>query len=110
MMFKRAIAALALAAGLMILTPPAQASAESGWWSRWNQWRKQRTAFVMQRRGQRVGQQVAAKQTAETARPVPASSASVPELDPNAAGSALVLLIGGVAYIASRRREEQDPA
>jgi len=29
-----------------------------------------------------------------------------PELDPGAAGSAMVLLLGGVAYIASRRREE----
>ncbi len=31
---------------------------------------------------------------------------SVPELDPSAAGSAMVLLLGGVAYMASRRREE----
>jgi len=30
----------------------------------------------------------------------------VPELDPSAAGGAIVLLLGGVAYIASRRREE----
>jgi hypothetical protein len=30
----------------------------------------------------------------------------VPELDPSAAGGAMVLLLGGVAYIASRRREE----
>ncbi len=34
------------------------------------------------------------------------SRAGVPELDPSAAGSAMVLLLGGVAYIASRRREE----
>ena len=34
------------------------------------------------------------------------SRAGVPELDPSAAGSAIVLLLGGVAYIASRRREE----
>jgi len=32
--------------------------------------------------------------------------AGVPELDPSAAGSAIVLMLGGVAYIASRRREE----
>lgn len=31
---------------------------------------------------------------------------AVPELDPSAAGSAIVLMLGGVAYIASRRREE----
>jgi len=30
----------------------------------------------------------------------------VPELDPSAAGGAMILLLGGVAYIASRRREE----
>jgi hypothetical protein len=33
---------------------------------------------------------------------------AVPELDPSAAGGAIVLLLGGVAYIASRRREA-DP-
>lgn len=33
-------------------------------------------------------------------------TASVPELDPSAAGGAMILLLGGVAYIASRRREE----
>jgi hypothetical protein len=31
---------------------------------------------------------------------------SVPELDPSAAGGAMVLLLGGVAYIASRRRKD----
>jgi hypothetical protein len=34
------------------------------------------------------------------------SKTSAPELDPSAAGSALVLLLGGVAYVTSRRREE----
>jgi hypothetical protein len=34
------------------------------------------------------------------------SGFGVPELDPSAAGSAMALLLGGVAYIASRRREE----
>jgi hypothetical protein len=34
---------------------------------------------------------------------------SVPELDAGAAGGAMILLIGGVAYIVSRRRE-QAPA
>lgn len=32
---------------------------------------------------------------------------AVPELDPSSAGSAVVLLVGGVAYIAARRREEE---
>jgi hypothetical protein len=31
----------------------------------------------------------------------------VPELDPGAAGSAMVLLLGGMAWIASRRRDEE---
>ena len=31
---------------------------------------------------------------------------SVPELDPTAAGAGMVLLLGGVAYMASRRRED----
>jgi hypothetical protein len=34
------------------------------------------------------------------------SRAGVPELDPSAAGGAMVLLLGGMGYIASRRREE----
>jgi len=33
---------------------------------------------------------------------------SVPELDPGVAGSAIVLLLGGVAYLASRRREDSS--
>jgi len=32
-------------------------------------------------------------------------SRGVPELDPGVAGGALVLLLGGVAYLASRRRD-----
>jgi hypothetical protein len=35
-----------------------------------------------------------------------ASGFAAPELDPGAAGSAMVLLLGGLAYFASRRREE----
>jgi hypothetical protein len=37
---------------------------------------------------------------------VKGGSFHTPELDPSAAGGAMVLLLGGVAYIASRRREE----
>jgi hypothetical protein len=32
------------------------------------------------------------------------TSHGVPELDPGAAGGAMVLMLGGVAYLASRRR------
>ena len=38
----------------------------------------------------------------------PCDTPTVPELDPSAAGSAMVLLLGGMAWIASRRREEED--
>jgi hypothetical protein len=38
------------------------------------------------------------------------SNSAVPELDAGAAGSAVVLLLGGVAYIVSRRREQEDVA
>jgi hypothetical protein len=31
---------------------------------------------------------------------------TVPELDPSSAGSAMILLLGGMALIASRRRKE----
>lgn len=31
----------------------------------------------------------------------------VPELDPGSAGAAMVLLLGGTAYLASRRRDEE---
>jgi hypothetical protein len=33
----------------------------------------------------------------------------VPELDTTIAGSAMVLLLGGVAYLASRRRKDAEP-
>jgi hypothetical protein len=38
----------------------------------------------------------------------PRSSSAVPELDAGAAGSAMVLLLGGVAYVLSRRRDQED--
>lgn len=34
------------------------------------------------------------------------SGSSVPELDMNVAGSAMVLILGGVAYLSTRRREQ----
>jgi hypothetical protein len=40
-------------------------------------------------------------------QPSEGGGSSVPELDMTVAGSAIVLLLGGVAYIASRRREQQ---
>ena len=40
-------------------------------------------------------------------RPGGGNGAAVPELDMTVAGSALVLLLGGVAYMISRRREQE---
>ena len=83
-MFKRFMLGLMLAAGLLMVTPSAEASAWGwSWWS-WG--------------GGDDGCDYGDKGSA------------VPELDPSAGGSALVLLLGGVAYIASRRREEEDLA
>ena len=39
-------------------------------------------------------------------QPLHGEGCRAPELDLNAAGTAMVLLLGGAAYIASRRREE----
>jgi len=36
--------------------------------------------------------------------------AAVPELDPSGAGSAMVLLLGGAAYLLSRRRTDDELA
>ena len=83
-MLKRMMIGLSLAATLFVLAPVSQADASwSGWWSRW---RAQRRHHVRRHHHR------------------PASHA--PELDPGAAGGAMVLLLGGVAYIASRRRDD----
>ena len=37
-------------------------------------------------------------------------AAKVPELDPSAAGSAMILLLGGAAYMLSRRRRDDELA
>jgi hypothetical protein len=89
-MLKRLMIGVSLAATLLLLAPVSQADASwSGWWARW---RSQRRHHVQRRHHQPRGHH--------------RRTAHAPELDPGASGSALVLLIGGVAYIASRRREE----
>lgn len=88
---KKALTVMTLAASLFILSPTAHAQASSGWWSRVQSWME------------RIVQQYREKQGYDGGR-------AVPELDPGAAGGAFVLLVGGVAYIASRRREEEDAA
>lgn len=94
-MLKRLMLGLSLAATLLLLAPVSQADASwSGWWSRW---RSQRRHHV-QRHHHRRGHHARGAHHRRTAH--------APELDPGAGGSALVLLVGGVAYIASRRRED----
>jgi len=86
-MLKRLILGISLAVGLLFLLPTPQADA-SGRQMRshsWPRWHKRH-------------HNVSARQHVGT---------SAPELDPGAAGGALILLIGGVAYIVSRRREEE---
>ena len=96
-MLKRISLILSLAATLFVMAPVSQADASwSSWWSRWQSQRQERL--------ERYRSWWSCKSSGEW------SSHSVPELDPSAAGSAIVLLIGGVAYIASRRREEEDAA
>jgi len=89
------------AAGLTLLAPAPQAEASSwgwtsgaeqpaltwssGWYSHWKKKIRKYRAYKKKR-------------------------ARVPELDASTAGSAMVLLLGGVAYIASRRRDEDEGA
>ncbi len=81
---KRLLVALSFVIGAWMLSPTPQAEAEGR-----RGWHKSRQVHKRQMRQQRYK-----------------SGRSVPELDPSAAGGAVVLLLGGIAYIASRRREE----
>ena len=70
--------------------------------------------------GTPLGKTASVRASSQTARKLPrirgnpgirserlyGSGFAAPELDRSAAGSAMVLLLGGVVYIASRRREE----
>ncbi len=96
-MLKRISLILSLAATLFVMAPVSQADAS--WSSWWSSWREQR-----QERLERYRSWWSSKSSDGW------SSHAVPELDPGAAGRAIDLLIGGVAYIASRRREEEDAA
>ena len=81
---KRLVLGLSIVVGAWMLTPTPEADAR-GWyrssfrtWSSWTDYDKD----------------------------CKTNGGAVPELDPGAAGGAMVLLLGGVAYLASRRREE----
>jgi hypothetical protein len=81
---KRLLLALSFVIGAWTLSPTPQAEAEGH-----RGWHKARQTQQRQMRHRRYKR-----------------SRAVPELDPSAAGAAIVLLLGGVAYIVSRRREE----
>ena len=83
---KRLLLALSVVIGAWMLSPTPQAEAEGRGWYKARQSQK-RQMRQSRHRGHKAGN-------------------AVPELDPSAAGGAIVLLLGGVAYIASRRREE----
>lgn len=78
---KRLLLALSIVIGAWMLSPTPEADARG--------WHKARQAQKRQIRNRHRG-----------------GGRAVPELDPSAAGGAIVLLLGGIAYIASRRREQ----
>jgi hypothetical protein len=88
---KRLILVLSLVVGVWMLSPTPEAQA----WS-WSSWTKS------QKTSKRAKRAKSYKQSGGTR-----GGSAVPELDPGAAGSAVVLLMGGIALIASRRREDE---
>lgn len=98
---KKAFTVIALTVSLLAVSPPAHAQAQGGFWSAIvSGWDSVVEAF------EEVKAWLRAKLTPSHGKPS-GGRAGVPELDPGAAGSAVVLLLGGIAYIASRRREEE---
>ena len=99
---KRLLLSLSIVIGVWMLSPTPEASAGdwSSWWddggSSW--WDDVQSAWSS--RWNDGGDHVRQHHDG--------GGFATPELDPSAAGSAMVLLLGGVAYIASRRRED-DP-
>jgi hypothetical protein len=94
---KRLFVILSLAFGLLLVAPAPEAAAWGGWNS--SDSGGQRASGRRGNRGRGAHHRSHAGSRT--------SSHGVPELDPGAAGSALVLLFGGIAYLASRRREDE---
>lgn len=106
-MLKRLVLVVSLVVGLSLVAPATNAMARSGGegggsWSSWS-W----SSFSWSRLRAWWSSITSPSYSTPTSG---GSAGSVPELDPSAAGSALVLLIGGVAYLTSRRREEEEQA
>jgi len=96
-MLKRLVLVLSLVVSLSLVAPATNAMASGGesggsWWS-WSSLRNWWSSIM-----------------GSTTDSCHTNGIGVPELDPSAAGSALVLLVGGVAYLTSRRREEEEQA
>lgn len=92
--------ATALAVGLALASPASIALADSGGgsWSGWSSlvswWNSFKANFFSGSHGWSGGGSGS-------------GATAAPELDPSVAGSAIILVVGGVAYIASRRREQE---
>lgn len=94
-MLSRMFVALVLALGLLTVAPVSEADASSwSWLSSWKERRAKHQDHYKKHRWRKSNGTSSGKN-------------AVPELDPTAAGSAIVLVLGGVAYIASRRREDE---
>ena len=107
-MMKRLIVVLSLVAGLSLVSPAADANASSGIESSWSWTSRSVGGWSWSSIISWLRQTFGSTSSGET---TPSGNGSaVPELDPSAAGSALVLLIGGAAYLTSRRREEEEQA
>jgi hypothetical protein len=84
---KRLFLCLSIVVGAWMLSPTPEAQAWTGWSNNSHKTYKSSHKAYRGHKGRQ-------------------SRVGVPELDPSVAGSAMVLLLGGMAYIASRRREE----
>ncbi|MEM7437440.1 MAG: hypothetical protein AAF436_19970 [Myxococcota bacterium] len=90
---KHWLVGLSLILGVMFITPTPTAQAWS--WS---------SFFSKKKEGKKTKKRWSYK------KPKANGGRNVPELDPSFAGSSMVLLLGGVAYVMSRRREDDELA
>ena len=88
---------LSLVVGVWVLSPTPQAHAS--WWG-------DIVSYFSGGQNNRGNQNANHRWKGKKGKKFPKGKTGVPELDPSAAGGAIVLMLGGVAYIASRRREE----
>lgn len=93
---KRFVIMLSLVVGAWAFSPTLDFESSS-WSTSTAQAKKQRNGWKGKndKAGKRLGKRVANT-----------DKRGVPELDPSSAAAAIVLLLGGMAYVASRRRED----